>query len=90
MDVVDSATPATSGATYHLYDGVLPSADSMHIPGELKCGDRVRVTNKNDGGRVVVQVVDSGGARGFDLSKQAFDMIDTNKDGYKNGNLDIE
>ncbi|DAZ95380.1 TPA: hypothetical protein N0F65_001038 [Lagenidium giganteum] len=93
-----------SGATYHLYDGVSPSQTTCNIPfgsmmvtaynalgKDLKCGDCVRVTNKNGGKSAVVKVVDLGGARGFDLSKQAFDAIDNaNKDGYAAGHMDIE
>ncbi|KAJ0399389.1 hypothetical protein P43SY_008147 [Pythium insidiosum] len=96
-----SAAPAT--ASYHIYDGVRPEQTSCNIPfsdisrisayanlgGDLKCGDCVRITNTATKASVVVQIVDRGGAI-FDMSKQAFDSIDTDKQGYARGRLDID
>ncbi|GLE02227.1 hypothetical protein PINS_up011065 [Pythium insidiosum] len=98
---LSSAAPAT--ASYHIYDGVRPEQTACNIPfsdisrisayanlgGDLKCGDCARITNTATKASVVVQIIDRGGAI-FDMSKQAFDSIDTDKQGYARGKLDID
>ena len=59
-----------------LFDGETPG---------LVCGDCIRVQNIDNNKTTVVMIVDFGGARGLDLSPEAFDEIDDgrgNKRGY--------
>ncbi|KAJ0399388.1 hypothetical protein P43SY_008146 [Pythium insidiosum] len=97
------ADAATATASYHIYDGVKPEQTACNIPfddiskisayaglgGDLKCGDCARITNSATKASTVVKIIDLGGAI-FDMSKQAFDAIDTDKQGYARGRLNIE
>lgn len=60
-------------------------------PGKT-CGKCFRVKNRATGAAVIVRAVDSGGCsggakNGLDLSKCAFNAIDTNGQGVKNGHM---
>ncbi|DBA02581.1 hypothetical protein Poli38472_014456 [Pythium oligandrum] len=96
-----AAVEATT-ATYHDYGSVKPEQTFCNIQfkspalitayanlgSDLKCGDCVEVTNTRTKAKVVVKVVDKGG-NVFDLSIRAFNAIDTDKNGYARGHMDI-
>lgn len=61
------------------------------------CGKCLRVRNRSTGAAIIVRAVDSGGcsgpgANGLDLDPCAFNAIDTNKHGVRDGHmmLDVE
>ncbi|DBA02580.1 TPA: hypothetical protein N0F65_011952 [Lagenidium giganteum] len=90
-------------ATYHDYNGVKPEQTFCNIQfksnkritayanlgSDLQCGDCVEVTNSRTKSKLVVKVVDKGGNI-FDLAQDAFDTLDTDKNGYAQGHMNIE
>lgn len=56
------------------------------------CGKCLRVTNRGTGASVVTRVVDSGGCSptGLDLDPCAFDAIDTDRAGYRDGHVTVD
>ncbi|TMW67158.1 hypothetical protein Poli38472_012275 [Pythium oligandrum] len=99
---LSATTEAATTATYHDYRGVKPEQTYCNIKftsisritayakvgTDLKCGDCVEVTNTRTKAKVTVKVVDKGG-NVFDLSQDAFNAIDTDKNGYQRGRMDI-
>ena len=63
---------------------------------EKDCGRCLRVTNRGTGASVIVRAVDQGGCTdakdgtGLDLDPCAFNAIDTNKHGVRDGNMRVD
>lgn len=63
---------------------------------EKDCGRCLRITNRSTGASVIVRAVDQGGCTdskdgtGLDLDPCAFDAIDTNKHGKRDGNMRVD
>ena len=59
------------------------------------CGKCFRVTNRRTGANIIVRAVDRGGCSdadgtGLDLDPCAFNAIDTDKQGYRDGNMRVD
>ena len=59
------------------------------------CGKCLRVKNRSTGAAIIVRAVDSGGcsggsANGLDLDPCAFNAIDTNKNGVRDGHMFVD
>lgn len=59
------------------------------------CGKCLRVTNRRTGASVIVRAVDNGGCSdtdgtGLDLDPCAFNAIDTDKQGYRDGHMRVD
>ncbi|CAO2833018.1 unnamed protein product [Amaranthus hypochondriacus] len=58
--------------------------------GQASCGKCLRVTNRATKAQATVRIVDQCSNGGLDLDVNVFNQIDTNRQGYQKGHLQVD